>query len=101
MILAYDCIIETRSNVFPHVLWHALQDTNIKKSGLESRDPGIGETSGFQSRDLKSFGIDTTTPPNLCAHVPRKDRKKKKVSPSFSKLPQSYFSVSGTSVLTS
>ncbi len=31
-----------------------------KKSGLESRDPGIGERSGFQSRDSKSFGIDTT-----------------------------------------
>ncbi len=32
-----------------------------KKSGLESRDPGIGEKSGFQSRDSKSFGIDTTS----------------------------------------
>jgi hypothetical protein len=32
-----------------------------KKSGLESRDPGIGERSGFQSRDSKSFGIDTTS----------------------------------------
>ncbi len=32
-----------------------------KKSGLESRDPGIGESSGFQSRDSKSFGIDTTS----------------------------------------
>ncbi len=32
-----------------------------RKSGLESRDPGIGERSGFQSRDSKSFGIDTTS----------------------------------------
>ncbi len=32
-----------------------------KKSGLESRHPGIGERSGFQSRDSKSFGINTTS----------------------------------------
>jgi hypothetical protein len=62
MILAYDCIIETRSNMCFLMFYGTNYRIRIyKKSGLESRDPGIEERSGFQSRDSKSFGIDTTS----------------------------------------
>jgi hypothetical protein len=33
-----------------------------RTTGYEYKKTGIGERSGFQSRDSKSFGIDTTTP---------------------------------------